>query len=200
MQEANPRRSNRDRTEATRGDLIAAARRLFTEKSYAETGTPEIVAAAGVTRGALYHHFADKQALFRAVVEAEAAAVATAIEQAAPRTLSARDALLTGGEAYVAAMSLPGRTRLLLLDGPAVLGRAEMDAIDGRHGNRTLREGLAATMRAGDLPKLPLEALTSLLGAAFDRAALAVDAGAPPEDYRAVLAAVIDGLMRRAGS
>lgn len=197
MQEANSRRSNRDRTEATRGDLIAAARRLFTEKSYAETGTPEIVAAAGVTRGALYHHFADKQALFRAVVEAEAAAVANAIEQAAPRTLSARDALLAGGEAYVAAMRLPGRTRLLLLDGPAVLGRAEMDDIDGRHGNRTLREGLAAAMRAGDLPKLPLEALTSLLGAAFDRAALAVDAGAFAGDYRAVLAAVIDGLLRR---
>ncbi|WP_054310676.1 TetR/AcrR family transcriptional regulator [Mesorhizobium sp. 1M-11] len=197
MQEANSRRSNRDRTEATRGDLIAAARRLFTEKSYAETGTPEIVAAAGVTRGALYHHFTDKQALFRAVVEAEAAAVANAIEQAAPRTLSARDALLAGGEAYVAAMGLPGRTRLLLLDGPAVLGRAEMDDIDGRHGNRTLREGLAAAMRAGDLPKLPLEALTSLLGAAFDRAALAVDAGASAGDYRDVLAAVIDGLLRR---
>ncbi|HEV2505512.1 MAG TPA: helix-turn-helix domain-containing protein [Mesorhizobium sp.] len=200
MQEANSRRSNRDRTEATRGELIAAARRLFTEKSYAETGTPEIVAAAGVTRGALYHHFADKQALFRAVVEAEAAAVAKAIEQATPRTLSARDALLAGGEAYVAAMGLPGRTRLLLLDGPAVLGRAEMDDIDGRHGNRTLREGLAATMRAGDLPKLPLEALTSLLGAAFDRAALAVDAGAPAEDYRAVLAAVVDGLVRKTSS
>lgn len=196
MQEANSRRSNRDRTEATRGDLIAAARRLFTEKSYAETGTPEIVATAGVTRGALYHHFADKQALFRAVVEAEAAAVANAIEQAAPRTLSARDALLAGGEAYVAAMGLPGRTRLLLLDGPAVLGRVEMDDIDNRHGNRTLREGLAAAMRAGDMPKLPLEALTSLLGAAFDRAALAVDAGASADDYRAVLTSVIDGLLR----
>lgn len=189
------RRSNRDRTEATRGDLITAARKLFTEKSYAETGTPEIVAAAGVTRGALYHHFTDKQALFEAVAEQEASAVAAEIERAAPAVLGAREALLAGTEAYLRAMQVPGRTRLLLLDGPAVLGRAGMDAIDDRHGNRTLREGLALTMRAGAMRKLPLTALTSLLAATFDRAALAIDAGAPFADQVAVISALIDGLM-----
>ena len=196
MQEESARRSNRDRTEATRGDLIAAARKLFTEKSYAETGTPEIVAAAGVTRGALYHHFADKQALFAAVVEQEAAAVANEIEVAAPATLDAREALLAGSDAYLAAMRAPGRTRLLLLDGPAVLGRAAMDAIDNRHGNRELREGLLAAMRDRTMQRLPAEALTALLAAAFDRAALAVEAGGSPEDYRTVLVAIIDGLGR----
>ena len=196
MQQKIARRSNRDRTEATRGDLIAAARKLFTEKSYAETGTPEIVAAAGVTRGALYHHFADKQALFRAVVEQEAEAVAAEIERAAPPSLSAaRCADRRLATPISTAMREPGRTRLLLLDGPAVLGRAGMDEIDNRHGNRTLREGLVAAMRAGAMQKLPLDALTALLAAAFDRAALAIDAGAPVEEYRKTLIALIDGLM-----
>ncbi|QDC00153.1 TetR/AcrR family transcriptional regulator [Mesorhizobium sp. 8] len=194
MQDGKPRRSNRERTDATRADLIAAARTLFVEKSYAETGTPEIVAAAGVTRGALYHHFPDKQALFRAVVEKEAEAVAAEIEAGAPETLAPRDALMAGSDAYLAAMRAPGRTRLLLLDGPAVLGRTEMDEIDARHGNRTLREGLVAAMRSGAVRKLPVDALTLLLAALFDRAALAADAGAPADDHRQVIAALIEGL------
>lgn len=197
MQERAERRSNRDRTETTRAELISAARRLFAEKSYAETGTPEIVAAAGVTRGALYHHFADKQALFRAVAEEEAAKVAAEIEHAAPEEMDARAALIAGSRAYLEAMQAPGRTRLLLLDGPAVLGRAGMDEIDARHGNRTLREGLAIAMRAGAMRKLPLAALTGQLAAAFDRAALAVDAGAPVADHVEVISAIIDGLMTR---
>ena len=197
MQRESDRRSNLERTQATQADLIAAARKLFTQKSYAETGTPEIVAAAGVTRGALYHHFRDKQALFAAVVEAEAQAVAGEIEEASPPSLSPRDALIAGSDAYLAAMREPGRVRLLLLDGPAVLGRAAMDEIDARHGNRTLREGLVEAMRSGAMKELPPAALTALLGAAFDRAALAVAAGGPAADYRKALIALIDGLAAR---
>lgn len=193
------RRTNRERTEATRAALLAAARKLFIEKSYAETATPEIVAAAGLTRGALYHHFSDKQALFAAVVEAEAAAVADEIDKATPDELDPKKALITGGEAFLGAMAQPGRTRLLLLDGPAVLGRAAMDAIDGRHAGRTLREGLIAAIKAGNLPALPQDALTGLLAAMFDRAALAMETGAAAEDYRETIAAVIDGLTAQSG-
>lgn len=194
QQEKSGRRSNRERTETTTTQLLAAARALFVDKGYADTSTPDIVAAAGVTRGALYHHFADKQALLAAVVEAESEVVAREIDRATADTLSARDALVGGGAAFIAAMSVPGRTRLLLLDGPAVLGRAAMDAIDARHGNRTLKAGLAAAMRDGALPRLPLDALTAQLAAMFDRAALAIEAGASADDHRAVLAALIDGL------
>ena len=193
------RRSNRERSEETRAKLIEAARRLFVEKSYAETSTPEIVEAAGVTRGALYHHFTDKQALFRAVVEREAQHVAEEIERKAV-SASPVKALLEGGSAFIEAMAEPGRTRLLLLDGPAVLGRAVMDEIEGQHGNRTLREGLAAAIEARALPALPLTALTALLAAAFDRAALAIAAGGDAKAYRQAIAGVIEGLAASAAA
>jgi AcrR family transcriptional regulator len=192
--EKSQRRSNRERTEATRAALLDAARKLFVEKSYAETGTPEIVAAAGVTRGALYHHFADKQALLRAVVEAESQAVADEVEKAAPVSLAPLDALRVGSTAFLAAMTTPGRTRLLLLDGPAVLGRAGMDEIESRHGGRTLREGLTAAMEDGAIRRLPVDALAAQLSAAFDRAALAIEAGARSEDHAEVLSALLTGL------
>lgn len=198
MQQKNERRTNRERAETTRALLISAARKLFVEKSYSATATPEIVEAAGVTRGAMYHHFEDKQALFRAVVEQEAAAVATEIETASNQYPSAMEALVTGTKAYLHSMSVPGRTRLMLLDGPAVLGRETMDSIDDRNGNRTLREGLDQAMGAGEIKKLPLQALTSILGAAFDRAALAIGQGANEADQMTVLVALFEGLKMKA--
>ena len=195
MQQETGRRSNRERSDETRERLIEAARRLFVDKSYAETGTPEIAREAGVTRGALYHHFADKQALFAAVVEREASTVADEIERHTTESSTATIALIEGGEAYLKAMAAPGRTRLLLLDGPAVLGRSGMDEVDNRHGNRTLKQGLEAAIKARQIRDLPLDALTGLLGAAFDRAALAIDAGADAEPYRTALAGLIEGLV-----
>ncbi|MCV9935278.1 TetR/AcrR family transcriptional regulator [Boseaceae bacterium BT-24-1] len=188
------RRSNKDRSDTTRAALIAAGRQLFISRGYAETGTPELVTEAGVTRGALYHHFADKRALFRAVVEAEAAAVAAEIESAARPGLAPLKALSRGGAAFLEAMRVPGRTQLLLIDAAAVLGREELDAIDARHGGRTLHEGLAAAMQAGALPSLPLAPTAQLLGAAYDRAALAVAAGADPSDWHKLIDRVLAGL------
>lgn len=192
--QGKPRRTNRERTAATRERLIAAARQLFVEKSYAETGTPEIVAWAGLTRGALYHHFADKQSLFHAVVVEEARKVAGEIEARSVNSTTPLQGLLTGGEAFLEAMAVPGRTRLLLLDGPAVLGQAAMDEIDDRHGNRTLREGLITAMQAGQIRSLPPAALAALLGAAYDRAALVIEAGGDAEALRQTLGALLEGL------
>lgn len=196
MQENSVRRSNTARTEATRAALIAAARSLFVDKGYAETGTPEIVAKAGVTRGALYHHFADKADLFRAVVAQEAAAVAVRIETESAAPASALDALISGTDAYFAAMAVPGRVRLLLLDGPAVLGHREMARIDKQAGGDELREGLAFALPPGDLQDATMDALAEILSAAFDRAALAVSEGGHAEDYRQAIRRVLQGLIR----
>jgi AcrR family transcriptional regulator len=187
------RRSQAERREETRGQLLAAARRLFAEKGFAETSTPEIVAAAGVTRGALYHHFADKTALFAAVVEQEHAERAAAIN-AAGETMPADPmaALLAGSDAFFAAMADPGRRRILLVDAPAVLGRDVLDEIDARTGLETLVCGLRDAMAAGAIKPAPVLPLAQLFGALYDRAALA------PEDqqdaFREAMAVMLEGL------
>ena len=183
MQEKK-RRSNATRTEEMRARLIATARNLFADKGFADTGTPEIVKAADVTRGALYHHFEDKTDLFRAVVTAEAAAVAADITSAA-KALDADDALEAGTRAYFAAMAKPGRVRLLLIDAFAVLGHAEVDRIEAGSGRATLVDGLRAAMP--NTPDAEIDALAMVLSAAFDRAAMAVADGADPEAYIAAL-------------
>lgn len=185
-------RSNQERTAATRGALLAAARELLIHKGYAATSTPEIVAAAGITRGALYHHFADKQDLFRAILEDEARAVAQEIENAAPDDLAVRDALVAGSLAYLRAMTVPGRTQLLLVDGPAVLGASAMFALDARHAGRTLREGLQAAVGHGLPEDAPVDALAALLSAAFDRAALEIEAGGDVRQFHAAMIGLIE--------
>jgi len=195
MQQKNEPRSNKARTDATRSALIDAARRLFSEKGYAETSTPEVVKAAGVTRGALYHHFEDKVDLFRAVVTAEFVKVAdeiTASATAAPA--SALEALRLGSRGYLKAMQDKGRVRIMLLDGPAVLGHAELGQIDLDTSADALRLGLETAMKTGEIRTLPLDALTVQLSALFDRAALAIAEGEASGEHLSVLDAVFAGL------
>lgn len=189
-------RNTKEGVEQTRRALVSAARVLFAEKGYADTATPDIVAAAGVTRGALYHHFEDKKALFEAVVAAEAEAVAEAIEARAAKTATAREALLMGAKAYFDAMAVPGRTRLILLDGPAVLGAERVASIDARQAEARLREGLKAYLQEADRSLKGLDALTALLSAAFDRAALAIAAGGRRIEYEIAIRTLVDGLAK----
>ncbi|NUB44792.1 TetR/AcrR family transcriptional regulator [Fertoebacter nigrum] len=189
------RRSNKDRSDGTRAALVAAARGLFAARGFAGVGTPEIVAAAGVSRGALYHHFTDKEALFAAVVGAEMAAVAAVIRAGTEGCATALEALVTGGEAYLAAMAEPGRVALLLVDAPAVLGPAVLAAMDAEQGGQTLREGLAAAVAAGEMRALPVGVMADLLSAAYDRAALGISLGGDAGEWRAALRQVIGGLQ-----
>lgn len=168
---------------------------LFIEKGYADTGTPEIVAAAKVTRGALYHHFSDKADLLRAIVEAEAKEVASTIERATRDAETPLDALTEGADAYFEAMRVPGRARLLLLEGPVVLGADEMAAIDSVSGGQTLLEGLRLADRDGRLAGVPLKQLSEMLSAAFDSAALAIAGGAREAPYRDAARSLLKALL-----
>lgn len=187
------RRSNAERSETTRAALVAAARHLFVTKGYAQTSTPEVVVAAQVTRGALYHHFADKAELFMAVAHTAAAEVTAAVEQASVAARSPLEALKRGGEAYFAAMAHDGRARLLLLDAPAVLSPEQLLELSEATGGSELREGVGAALGAS--ARMPVDALSDLLSAAFDRAALAIANGRPAQPYKRAIGLLLDGLV-----
>ncbi|WP_394199529.1 TetR/AcrR family transcriptional regulator [Litoreibacter albidus] len=192
MQDKNQTRTNRARTEATQLALLEAARGFFSTKGYAETSTPEVVRAAGITRGALYHHYEGKAALFRAVVTAEFTAVAAHIEAVSQKGEGqGLEALQLGARGYLDAMQVEGRVRIMLLDGPAVLGRAALERIDRDTSGDTLRVGLQVAIEQQHIKTLPLDALTAQLSALFDRAALSIFEGARAEDHLAVIDALI---------
>jgi AcrR family transcriptional regulator len=169
--------------------LIEAGRGLFIRLGFAATGTPDIVAAAGVTRGALYHHFADKEALFTAVIRAEAEAVAAEIEAADFTGLEPVDALIRGGQTFLSAMKVPGRARLMLIEAPAVLSPQVLAEIDQATGGGTLQGALQA---AGVVEAGPMSAL---LSAAFDRAALAIERGEPERPWVQALERLVKGAV-----
>lgn len=182
------------RSDRMRATLVRVAREEFAAKGFAGTSTPEIAAAADVSRGALYHHFTDKAALFRAVVEHEQAAVAAAIEAATASISEPFETIMVGGEAYLEALRDPGRRRILLIDGPAVLGDAAFREPDTRHTARALETGITRAIEAGTMRPFPVKALTNLLTAAFDRAALADDGSS---DYVVTLRGIIECLAIR---
>ena len=186
---------NAVRSERTRTALLDTARIRFAADGYAATSTPAIVEEAGVSRGALYHHYRDKADLFAAVVEREYAAVAEAIEATASATMARTDdsvdILVAAGNAFLDAMRDLGRRRILLVDGPAVLGPGTMREINDRHTGRTLRAGIAAAIACGDFRDMPVDAVADLLDAAYDRAALVEG---DDRDHRVAIRAVLDGL------
>jgi AcrR family transcriptional regulator len=167
------RQTKAEKHAATRAALLATARRLFASKGYAATGTEEVVAQAAVTRGALYYHFTDKQALFAAVVEQMAQEILAAIEHAADSAGSPADALIKGSLAFLDACLQPATRQIYLIDAPSVIGWGRWREIDGRYGMGSLRAGIDAALAS--LPpgqRLPPEALTYLLSGAMNEAAL----------------------------
>ena len=185
-----------ERAEATRTALVAAARRLFVEKGYFATATEDIVGAAGVgTRGALYHHFSDKRALFLAVFEAVEEDLLTAVGTAVtPQGALAQ--LRAGLLGFLDASLNPEVQRILLIDGPAVLGWQEWRAVEERYGLGAIQALLERAMAEGSRPAQPVDAMAHLLLASVDEAALYIANSEVPEAARDEAVVAMERLIR----
>ena len=168
---AQAARTQVERLAATRAALLKAARTIFAEQGYAAAATEEIVRRAKVTRGALYHHFEDKRALFDAVASDVAREIAGKIDAMTPMDDPLK-ALIVGTGAFLDACLDPAVRRIYLIDAPAVLGWHRWREIDAPHGVRSLREGVTAMLAQRPDDALAIEPTTFLLAGAFNEAAL----------------------------
>lgn len=191
-----PRRTQAERTQATRDALIAAASELFTERGYDAVGTEEVVRAAGVTRGALYHQFGDKASLLEAVyerIEAEStervARIVLGSELDSPMA-----AMRAGIEAFLDECAKPELRQIALHDAPAVLGWERWREIGAANGLGLIEASLAASIEAGEMRRLPVKPLAHLLLGALDEAAMLVAREERPEG-RAEVTAVLVALL-----
>ncbi|MFD7453059.1 TetR/AcrR family transcriptional regulator [Kitasatospora sp. NPDC059827] len=168
--------------EQTRQSLLRESRRLFSTEGYGAVGLAEIVAAAGVTKGALYHHFDSKAALFRTVLEQVQQEVAERIAVTADAREEPWEQLVAGCEAFLSTSTDPSVQRILLVDGPAVLGWSEWRAMNEATSGRHLADVLAVLIAEGTIPAQPAAPLTHLLSGAMNEAALWLAASGGPDD------------------
>jgi AcrR family transcriptional regulator len=184
--------------QATRGALIRAALELFAERGYADVGTEEIVARAKVTRGALYHHFADKRDLFRAVFERVEADLMTRIGTQMKASDDPWELMVGGMGSFLDACEEPAVKQISLTDAPAVLGWREWREIDNRHGLGLTRAALQGAVDAGVLRPIAVEPMAHLLVAALSEAAFVIAYAEQPatarEQVERALLELVDGL------
>lgn len=190
--------SKAQQREATTQALINISREMFAAHGFANTALEDIVQRAGVTRGALYHHFGSKEGLFKAVLEAVQADVARRIEQASQTQTSLWGQLTAGCAAFLAASTDPAAQRILLVDAPAVLGWEVWREADAQHSGQLLADIVSELRQQGLIKPLPAAALTHLLSGAMNELALWVaqtpDPKAALSDALAALNGVLDGL------
>jgi len=192
----NVKRTQVERSEATRGALIRAARDLFGERGYNDVGTEEIVAKAGVTRGALYHQFADKRDLFRAVLEdLEQDVVNRLGEQVVAKASGPGAALLAAMGAWLDACEEPEVQQIMLIDAPGVLGWQEWREMGQRHAIGETMALLEAAMDEGTIARQPVRPLAHVVVGALDEAVLYVAAAEDRAKARAEMTDVLQRLI-----
>lgn len=185
------------RSEATRRQLVTAARALFGARGYAGVGTEEIVRAAGVTRGALYHQFRDKADLFAAVAERVEAEIADRIAAgAAGAAADPLAGLQVGARLFLDACAEPEVERIILLDAPAVLGWEAWRDLAGRYGLGLVQFALQSAMDTGAIVPQPVVPLAHVLIGALDECALYIARAEDPAAAREQCTAIFDRILR----
>ncbi len=179
-----PRRSQEDRSRATRADLEAAGRRLFAERGYTAVSAEEIVTAAGVTRGALHHHYGDKRGLFVAVLEQLEADNTEEIRRAItdlPEPTDLLAAMALGLHTFLVISRRPETVRIAMSDGPSVLGWQGWREMESRHGLGLITDQLQQAVDTGLTAALPVRTLAQLILAAITEAGMIVAHSEDPE-------------------
>jgi len=183
---------------ATRSELLRVARELFAARGYADVGTEEIVRAAHVTRGALYHHFEDKRDLFRAVHGQLAEEILATIVAGTAGSADPFEALTRGMRAFLDACTDPAVIRISHLDAPAVLGWAEWREVDAQHWLGVVSMALQEAMDARLMRRQEVQPLAHmLLGAMVEASMLIADAANPKAargEVEGPLLALLEGL------
>lgn len=186
--------------EQTRQALLRESRRLFAARGYGAVSLSEIVAEAGVTKGALYHLFESKAELFRAVLEQVQQEVAQTVARTADAHPDLWTRLVVGCQAFLTASTAPGIQRIMLIDGPAVLGWNEWRAMDEAASARHLADLLTVLIREGTITPQPVTPLTHLLSGAMNEAALWLAESDDPADLaatQATLAHLLEALRNK---
>jgi AcrR family transcriptional regulator len=184
-----------EQSEATRGALLAVARDLFGTRGFADVSTEEIVRSAGVTRGALYHHFRGKEDLFRAVYEELERGMAEKVATAALTETDPLEQQRAGWNAYLDACLDPAVQRVALRDAPSVLGLDTWRAIAAAHGLTLVRAGLESLIQAGLIEEQPVEPLAHLVLGALSEAGMVIAEAEDREAARALVGASLERLL-----
>ena len=196
------RRTQAERSEATRGALMAAGRRLFAEHGYDGVSAEQIVRAAGVTRGALYHHFGGKAELLDAVYDQLEREMTERIARVVlgSELESPMEAMRAGISAFLEECAQPEVRQIVLTDAPAVLGWERWREIAAANGLGLIEASLSAAIEAGELRPLPVRPTAHLLLGALDEAAMLSarsENAADRAEAAVVLGALLDGLAIR---
>lgn len=187
-----------EQAEKTRNSLEKVARRLFETRGFDAVSAEELVAAAGVTRGALYHHYNGKEGLFEAVVDGAMRQLHGKITAEARAAGDPLSALKLGAIAFLGLCTQPKLQRILFIDAPAVLGWKKWREMDARYGFGMLKGGLELAMHTKQIRQQPVDLLAHVLLSAMIEAAMVIAAAenktAARQDAETVLTDLLAGL------